>query len=237
MQVIRLCDGVGEEGQSHCVMAATSIVAGESFSDKPECVCPTITRCLISLNDSYGGDNAAREAALSHLPWLIIGTRGDVQVMVRRAFMFADFAVRHVAGIDVEPIVDRDTAKAATRAAAAAARAAATKAAAYAAAYAADAATRAANSADYPYAAAKAADAVAAANSAAKAAAYAANAANYPCAAAAAAKAAAYAANASDWRKRLVDYIESDIIPVHTTMTVEPGFRMDKLVTHEHGAT
>ena len=92
MQVIRLCKGTGEEGKSHCVMAATSIVSGEEFSDSPSCVCPAITRALIIINDRCPSD-AIRERLLGHLPWLIIGTRSaDLAVSVRRAQMFAEYA-------------------------------------------------------------------------------------------------------------------------------------------------
>ena len=76
MRTIKLCRGLGIEGKSHCVMAATSIVAGENFTDRPKCVSPVITGCLISLNDVIVGDNV-RERLLSHLPWVIIGTNDN----------------------------------------------------------------------------------------------------------------------------------------------------------------
>ena len=98
--VIKLCKGVGEEGKSHCVMAATSIVAGEEFTDRPHCVCPVITACLIRMNDSFD-DDQARDECLSHLPWLIIGTRGRADSMIKRAFLFVSWAVE-VCGVDFE---------------------------------------------------------------------------------------------------------------------------------------
>ena len=93
MRVIRLCEGKGTLGKSHCVMAATSIVAGEEFSDAPECVCPTIRSLLITLNDSYGSNNDLREQHLSHLPWLIIGTRGTITHQVTRCHLLAHWAI------------------------------------------------------------------------------------------------------------------------------------------------
>lgn len=78
---VKLCSGIGELGKSHCVMAATALLNGEEFSDRPECVSPAITGTLIALNDGYyGNDNEedrdpARDAELGHLPWVIIGTR------------------------------------------------------------------------------------------------------------------------------------------------------------------
>ena len=194
MKVIRLCGGVGEQGKSHCVMAATSIVAGEPFSDTPVCVCPTITRCLISLNDLYGSNNAAREAALGHLPWLIIGTRGGLDVMIRRAFMFADFAVREMCGVECDPIVDDKTA--------------------YAAADAARVAARAADAARVAARAARAADSAALAARAADSAADAADAADF--AAEAAVEAACVADAAAGWRKKLVAFIE--LLSSHTPL-------------------
>ena len=73
MRTIKLCQGKGKLGESHCVMAATSIVAEESFSDEPKCVDDIITTILIHINDSLS-DNV-RDELLSHLPWVIIGTR------------------------------------------------------------------------------------------------------------------------------------------------------------------
>jgi len=253
MQTIRLTRGLGEEGKKHCVMAATSIVAEEEFTDKPKCVCPTITAALIELNDSYGDDDVAREEALGHLPWIIIGTRGDRNHERERAFLFADWAVRECCGIECEPITDRETAldaraaaavdARATRAtrAAAAANAAATYAAAAAATYAAAAAAtyaaaaaRAAARADAVRAAAvraDAADARAAARAdAVRAAAVRAAAARADAARADAARAAARVAKHANRRQDLITYIESIIIPVYTTMPIEPGFRNECLI-------
>lgn len=49
-----------EEGA--CVMEAVSYLAGEPWSDRPECVCPVIGQFLRSWNDSLSndGDRAAR---------------------------------------------------------------------------------------------------------------------------------------------------------------------------------
>ena len=143
MKTIRLTKGLGEKGKSHCVMAATSIVAEEPFTDKPSCVCTTITSALIYLNDSYGDDDAARELALGHFPWIIIGTNGTVEHKLKRMFLFADWAVK-TCGIKCDPIVDHVTARAAAAYAANAATANAAAAATAYAAYAANAANAAA---------------------------------------------------------------------------------------------
>ena len=192
MQTIRLTKGLGKEGKKHCVMAATSIVADEKFTDRPKCVCPVITSALIELNDSFGDDDFAREEALGHLPWLIIGTRGDFEHERERAFLFADWAVRVCCGIDCEPITDRETARAAVDLVHAA----------HATSYATYGAADAAHAADV--------------NATAQAAHFTAR--------------AAWGANR---RQDLIAYIELIIIPIYTTMKVEPGFRNEYLITEE----
>lgn len=44
MRTIKLCHGMGVKGESHCVMAATSVIAGEGFTDHPGFVCPVAQR-------------------------------------------------------------------------------------------------------------------------------------------------------------------------------------------------
>jgi len=218
MQTIRLTRGLGEKGKSHCVMAATSIVAGEKFTDRPKCVCPTITSALIYLNVSYGDDDVAREEALGHMPWLIIGTRGDRKHELERAFLFADWAVRECCGIECEPITDRETARVAANIA-------------QATAYAADTA-RVSSYNDFDIATYAIQNArTNAANDAASAARSAAR----PIYVDDVARAASNAAHSYDIahtnrRQDLIAYIESTIIPVYTTMKVEPGFRNECLI-------
>jgi len=149
MKTIRLCRGKGIQGKSHCVMAATSIVAGEPFSDDPKCVCKCITSLLITLNDSYYTD-ATREKDLSHLPWLIIGTNGGLEVAYKRADLIKEWAKENLKisceGVDFyNQLV---------------------------------------------------------------------NAANY-----------------EGKRQELINFIEKVLIPVHTTMTIEPGYRQELLIT------
>jgi hypothetical protein len=192
-----------------CVMEAVSYIAGEPWSDHPQCVCPVIAAFCRTWNDNLPDDQ--RDALLRPLIPLLIGTRGTPALEQQRAFMAADWACRvaapaalRAAGLAIEaatlealpPVVDDTTADAA-RAAAAYAADAADAAAAYAAAraaaaYAAYAARAAANAAD----AARAAAAYAAAAYAA--AAYAARAAANADAARAAADAADAAAAAAD---------------------------------------
>jgi hypothetical protein len=221
MQTIRLCKGRGTESKSHCVMAATSIVADEKFSEHPVCVCPTITKVLIIVNDRCPSDEI-RERLLGHLPWLIIGTRStDNKVLVNRTKAFVRYAeitaanAANVARAAAARAVDANAYYAA-RAAVAAARAAVAHATA-AAAIGAAAATRAADTAITAIAAVAAADAAAAATRAADA----------------AAVTAANAINSPVWEtemKKFIDFIEEEIIPMYTTMTVEPACNIEKLI-------
>jgi hypothetical protein len=181
-----------------CAMEAVAWLAGEPHSDHPACACPVVSAAVRRLNDSIT-DDATRTELLRPLLPRLVGSRASREVMVRRGFVAADFAVRVFAPMALEargkpylaaslrgcaPIVDRDTLWAGRSAAANAANAAA--------AYAAKAANAAA-----AYAA-KAANAANAAANAANAAAAAAYAAAY--AAAAAAADAADAAEADDDR-------------------------------------
>ena len=239
MKTIRLCYGPGEEGVSHCVMTATSIVAGEPFTDRPDCVCPTISAFLIKINDSYGVCNTERERDLSHLPWVIIGTNGDLRSKVDRANLFAKYAadaadaVKYAAADADAKYVAADAAAVAKCAAADAADAAAD---AVAAAVAAVAAANAGYNAKYAakYAAVAADDADAAAKYAADAAANAdaaTDAVAAVAAAVAAANADAVAADIFKWRRKAIEFLEEEIIPVYTTMTIEPEYNIHKLIT------
>jgi regulator of protease activity HflC (stomatin/prohibitin superfamily) len=164
-----------------CAMEWVAYIAGEEHSDAPVCVDPALRRFGIALNDNLPDDLRQRLR-----PYLarMIGTAGD-GLTQGRLWMLADWAVRVAAAEAqdvsgrrdlgdklraVEPIVDKQTAKAAERvarevrayASAAAYAAAADDAAAYAAAAAASADAAA-------YAAAYAAYAAAASASAASA--------------------------------------------------------------------
>jgi hypothetical protein len=206
MRTIKLCHGIGKEGQSHCVMAATSIVAEEPFSSHPKCVCPRITTALIITNDKCP-TNAIRERLLGHLPWLIIGTKGNIHHEVKREQLFAEYAK-----------ICANTAITITDASADAADVAAADVAAVAA-YVAYADTAGADSA----AIAAYADAAVAA---------------YVAYAAATAVANTIDTNIvrhKVWEqemKKFIDFIEEEIIPVYTTMPIEPNYNIERLILH-----
>ncbi|MGL4573950.1 MAG: hypothetical protein ACRCV9_04085, partial [Burkholderiaceae bacterium] len=165
--------------QGMCALELCSMLAGEPFSDRPQCVCPTLAAFVRVWNDR--ASNIQRQEIKRHLRPLL-NTNMGLALSRQRAFMAADWAARTVLPmlLDLKPdfaehaatlralaqITDEPTARAAKDAIDQARAAAAAAYAAYAAAYAAAAA--------YAYSAYAAAYADAAADAAAYAAAYAA---------------------------------------------------------------
>jgi hypothetical protein len=76
-----------------CVMEAVAYVAGEPWSDAPECACPVITAFMVSWNDSLPTD-ADRDRLLKPLILDIVGTRSTPAIEQRRATMAADWLIR-----------------------------------------------------------------------------------------------------------------------------------------------
>jgi hypothetical protein len=76
-----------------CVMEAVSYIAGEPWSDAPQCACPVITAFMVSWNDSLPS-NAERDRLLKPLIPLLVGTRSTPAVEQRRATMAADWLIR-----------------------------------------------------------------------------------------------------------------------------------------------
>jgi hypothetical protein len=77
---------------SFCVMEAVAYVAGEPWSDTPQCACPVIGAFLRSWNDSL--DDAQRDTLLRPLVLQVVGTRATEAIERRRAVMSADWYVR-----------------------------------------------------------------------------------------------------------------------------------------------
>jgi hypothetical protein len=76
-----------------CVMEAVAYVAGEAWSDAPQCACPVITEFMVSWNDSLPTD-ADRDRLLKPLIPMIVGTRSTPSVEIRRSTMAADWLIR-----------------------------------------------------------------------------------------------------------------------------------------------
>ena len=76
-----------------CVMEATAYIAGEPWSDKPQCVCPVITTFMVTWNDSLPSDDE-RNRLLKPLIPLIVGTRSTPEIEKKRSYMVLDWLIR-----------------------------------------------------------------------------------------------------------------------------------------------
>ena len=75
-----------------CIMEAVAYVAGEPWSDRPECVCPVISTFLRSWNDAL--PDGERDGLLRPLIPLVLNTRSTPEVERRRSLLAADWLVR-----------------------------------------------------------------------------------------------------------------------------------------------
>ena len=76
-----------------CVMEAAAYVAGEPWSDHPQCACPVITSFMIAWNDSLPS-NAERDRLLKPLIPDIIDTRSTPAVEEKRSYLALDWLIR-----------------------------------------------------------------------------------------------------------------------------------------------
>ena len=76
-----------------CIMEAVSYVAGEPWSDTPECACPVIGSFLRSWNDSIP-DTTLRTKIMAPLIAKLVGTKATAEIEHRRSLMAADWLVR-----------------------------------------------------------------------------------------------------------------------------------------------
>jgi hypothetical protein len=84
----------GENDDLHmCVMEAVSYIAGEPWSDAPQCVCPVITAFMVAWNDALPSDEE-RDRLLKSLIPLIVGTRSTKAVEEKRSYMALDWLIR-----------------------------------------------------------------------------------------------------------------------------------------------
>lgn len=87
------------DGADMCVMEAVAYIAGEPWSDHPECVCPVIAAFMRTWNDWLPTDDDRARlfgdvTDPTSLVRLVVGTRSTLAVRDRRAFMAADWTVR-----------------------------------------------------------------------------------------------------------------------------------------------
>jgi hypothetical protein len=75
-----------------CAMEAVAYIAGEPWSDHPECACPVIGAFMRAWNDGLPDDE--RTAIVLPLIPKMVGTRGSDALAERRSLMAADWLVR-----------------------------------------------------------------------------------------------------------------------------------------------
>jgi hypothetical protein len=89
----KLDKGAHEENSRRmCVMEAVAYVAGEQWSDSPQCACPVISTFLRAWNDTLPDDE--RTPLLADLIPRIVGTRSTKEIEIRRSTMAADWLIR-----------------------------------------------------------------------------------------------------------------------------------------------
>jgi len=90
---ISLKAGAHSPDSTFCVMEAAAWIAGEPWSDHPQCVSPVIGELLRAWNDALPKD-ADRDRLLKPLIPRIIGTANGSDLETRRSLMAADWLVR-----------------------------------------------------------------------------------------------------------------------------------------------
>ena len=88
-----LLKGKHDPDSKYCVMEAAAYIAGEPWSDAPQCVCPTITAFMVDWNDSLPSEED-RDRLLKPLLTHVIGTRGSKKLAERRSYMALDWLIR-----------------------------------------------------------------------------------------------------------------------------------------------
>jgi hypothetical protein len=88
-----LLSGAHSPNGKMCVMEAAAWMAGEPWSDRPKCVCPTIGAFMRSWNDPLP-DDETRGRLLKPLLPLIIDTAHGQKIATVRSFMALDWLAR-----------------------------------------------------------------------------------------------------------------------------------------------
>jgi hypothetical protein len=92
LKTLSLKAGSHSPDSTFCVMEAVAFVAGEAWSDHPQCACPVISAFLRSWNDGLPSD-AERNRLLKELIPSLVGTRNQA-VERKRSLMAADWLIR-----------------------------------------------------------------------------------------------------------------------------------------------
>jgi len=113
-------------GPEMCIMEAEAWIAGETHTDKPQCVCPVLGQAARSINDLM--KQKERNELLAPMLGQFAGTRGTTEHERIRGFIAADYAARkfepiHLRALglvedavrleSLRPVVNEETARAA----------------------------------------------------------------------------------------------------------------------------
>lgn len=94
-QITRISGGSHSEGSGYCVMEAVAYVAGEEWSDHPQCACPVIANFLRLWNDALPDDGTRTRLLVPLIP-RIIGSSSTEEVELRRSYLALDWLGRVV---------------------------------------------------------------------------------------------------------------------------------------------
>lgn len=92
-KIATLQSGGHPEGEMMCAMEAVAYIAGEPWSDHPQCASPVIAAFMRAWNDGLPSDGERARLLLPLIPRLV-GTRGSEALEHRRSLMAADWLVR-----------------------------------------------------------------------------------------------------------------------------------------------
>ena len=96
--ITKLYSGAHNPDGEMCVMEAVAFVAGEKWSDKPDCACPVLASFARIMND-FITDDALRTRLLLPLVSVLVGSKSTQEVEQKRAALLARWAVRVIAPI------------------------------------------------------------------------------------------------------------------------------------------
>jgi hypothetical protein len=82
-----------EASEKACIMEAVAFVAGEPWSDHPQCSCPVIAAFMRRWNDGIR-DDEVRTRLLRPLVPRLVGTRSSQDVEMKRAYLAIDWTIR-----------------------------------------------------------------------------------------------------------------------------------------------
>ena len=92
-----LLEGAHEPDGEMCVMEAVAYVAGEPWSDKPDCACPVLGAFMRKWNDSLSSDDERNRLLRPLIPRLV-GSKSTPEVEERRSYLALDWLAPGVPG-------------------------------------------------------------------------------------------------------------------------------------------